>query len=240
MLKKVAIALGLVLLIAAVAAFVLWRQATALPEWTDEALEEQAQLDPDAPIEWQAESEGDPLPPEVAEAMPELPDVSSKDTPRTTPKATDPPKASSKSKRRKKKPKRYVLKGFHRRGKGAGKSAVRASRAVLEDGSLEAGLVLDLKRLEDDGGLSESDRSVYERATKAFPALKSRNVYVGIEDRPVEKDGVLQLGPHPKVRVGNLRYDLAKAAGKLGMSESDLRRDFNRELRRLGFKDPAR
>jgi len=237
--KKIAIALLLLATAGAVGAYVLWRQATAMPDWVDAAIEEQSEAaDPDAPLEWEAETEADnELPPEVAEALEEhLPPEPAVDAPAGTPRPS--PNAKPKPKpKRKRKAKRYVLKGFHRKGRGKGKTAVRASRAVLEDGRLEAGVVLDLSRLED-AGLSETDRSVYDNAIKAFPALASRNVYVGIEDRPVRKGKVLQLGPKPKLRVGNLRYDLAKAAAKLDMSEAQLRRSFNRQLRSLGFEAP--
>jgi hypothetical protein len=63
-------------------------------------------------------------------------------------------------------------------------------------------------------------------------------VYVGIEDTPVVRDGVLQLGDAPKLRVGRLRYDLDSAAEKLGMSAADLRREFDRELRRMRVTPP--
>ncbi len=229
MLKKVAIVVVVLALLGAVAAYVLWRQATALPEWAEDEVAEQAELSPDAPLEWEPQTGGSEDPPsaEVAEAL-----RAAEADPQPGPAA---PQRRARKPRRK--AKRYVLKGFHRKGKGNGKTAVRASRAVLEGDELEAGVVLDLSRLKE-GGMSESDRSVYERAIRAFPSLKSRNVYVGIEDHPVQKDGVLQLGSQPKLRVGNLRYDLGKAAAKLDMSEAELRRSFNRELRRLGFKDP--
>ena len=229
--KKVAIALGVVALLGAVAAFVLVRQVTALPEWADAEVAEQEQLDPDAPVVWEADGEPiEALPPEVAEALPPGPASGQPD-----PSPANPAPAES----TKKKPKRYVLKGFHRKGKGAGKKAVRASKAVLENGRLEAGLVLDLSRLED-AKMSDSDRGLYEGALDAFPPLRKKNVYVGVETRPVEKKGVLQLGKHTKLRVGSLRYDLATVAGKLGMSEAALRKNINRNLRTLGFKDPDR
>ena len=227
MLKKLAIALGVVLLIGAVVVFVLYRQVTALPDWAEDEVAEQEAMDPDAPVEWQAEGEGEaPLPPEVAEALPPEPTSA----PPSPASPTTPAPAEKKAKR-------YVLKGFHRRGKGAGKKAVRASKAVLEDGKLEAGVVLDLSRIED-AKMSDSDRGLYEGALEAFPPLRKKNVYVGVETRPVRKDGVLQLGKRAKLRVGNVRYDLGSAARKLGMSEAGLRKALNRNLRTLGFKAP--
>lgn len=229
MLKKVAIALGIVLVIGAVVVFVLYRQVTALPEWVEDEVAEQEAMDPDAPVVWEAEGEGEePLPPEVAEALPPEPPV----PPAAGEAVAAPPRTPAE-----KKAKRYVLKGFHRRGKGAGKKAVRASKAVLEDGRLEAGVVLDLSRIED-AKMSQSDRGLYEGALEAFPPLRKKNVYVGVETRPVRKDGVLQLGKKAKLRVGNVRYDLGAAARKLGMSEAGLRKALNQNLRSLGFKAP--
>ena len=230
MLKKLAIALGVLLVIAAVVLFVLYRRVTALPDWAAEEVAQQEALDPDAPVQWEAESEGEaPLPPEIAEALPPEP-------PEPEP-AVQPAPGEAVAKPAPSRPQRFVLRGFHRRGKGAGKEAVRASKAVLEDGRLEAGVVLDLSRIED-AEMSDSDRGLYEGALQAFPPLRQKNVYVGVETRPVRKDGVLQLGKTAKLRIGSIRYDLGAAAGKLGMSEAALRKALNRNMRQLGFKAP--
>ena len=225
--RKLAIALGVLLVVGAVVAFLLYRQVTALPDWAAQEVAQQEAVDPDAPVQWEAESEGEtPLPPEIAEALPPEPAVTVQPAPGQA-VATPAPTHS----------RRFVLRGFHRRGKGAGKEAVRASKAVLEDGRLEAGVVLDLSRLEHTQ-MSESDRGLYEGALQAFPPLRQRNVYVGVETRPVRKDGVLQLGKTAKLRVGSIRYDLAAAAGKLGMSEAALRKALDENMRQLGFKAP--
>ncbi|MBV1857689.1 MAG: hypothetical protein KUG77_04695, partial [Nannocystaceae bacterium] len=59
MLKKIAIALCMLALLAGIAIFVLYRQATALPDWAQREVAEQANLDPNAPVVWEAESEND-------------------------------------------------------------------------------------------------------------------------------------------------------------------------------------
>ena len=235
MLKKIAIVLGLLLVAAGVAVFVLYRQVTALPEWAEDEVAQQEALAPDAPVVWEAESDGPvALPPEVAEALPPEPPA-----PPAAGQATAEPAPRSKpANKPAKKSRRYVLRGFHRRGKGAGKAAVRASKAVLDNGNLEAGVVLDLSRIED-AKRSDSDRGLYEGALEAFPPLRKKNVYVGVETRPVRKNGVLQLGKTAKLRVGKIRYDLGAAAKKLGMSEAGLRKALNRNLKQLGFQDPG-
>ena len=100
-----------------------------------------------------------------------------------------------------------------------------------------AGVVLDLSRIED-AKMSDADRGLYEGALQAFPPLRKKNVYVGVETRPIRKDGVLQLGKTAKLRVGSIRYDLGSAARKLGMTEAGLRKALNEHMRRLGFKAP--
>lgn len=220
MLKKIALGLALVILLGGIAGYWWWRQHVALPEWyaqtdAEELIEgDEAELaPPDAGLVW--------IPVEDAREEAAPPAADGKPTPKKTGRA-----------------KRYEMRGFHRQrqSKDAPKT-VKASRAILEDGELEAGVVLDLSALPKDK-LSERDRELYRKAIEAFPSLTKRDVYVGIEDTPVEQDGVLQLGPSPKVRIGNARYDLDTAARKIGMSPAQLREEINRELRRMGVQSP--
>lgn len=232
MLKKVAIAVAIVALIGAGVAYYMFRQATALPEWYEAELAlESEPVDEDAPMGWEP-IEGAELEPVPEESQPT-------ETPRSggaPDKGAAPKSAPRKRSATKRGPR--VMRGFHRRRATKGKkTAVKASRATYDNGKLEAGVVLDLSRVPKEN-LTPRDKRLYERAVEGFPGLTKRDVYVGIEDRPVSKDGVLQLGDSPKVRVGNLRYSLSSAAAKLGMSEATLRRDFDNELRRLGFTDP--
>ena len=218
-----------VLLLGGGALWYLFSQATALPEWYTEQDPGVGEADDSAPLEWVAITGGQ-------EPWPHI-----ESEPATAPHpSVGPPEPASPptSKKRTRKAKRHVMRGFHRRGrKHSDKSAVKASRAVLEDGKLEAGVILDLSRVPKDK-LTPRDRDLYDKAVRGFPGITRRDVYVGIEDRPVSRDGVLQLGSSPKVRVGNLRYSLDKAATKLGMSPAQLRAEFDKELRRMGMTDP--
>jgi hypothetical protein len=222
-LKKVVIASVAALMIALGVGAYLWREATALPDWYTEAdaasLDEYAAADEAedaAPVAWVPDARPPEAPPELE-----------------NPSATSPKRA-----RTKRSAGRHELRGFHRRAKkGDGRSPVKASRAIYEDGQLQAGVVFDLSRIPKDE-LVARDRELYDRAVEHFPGITRRDVYIGIEDRPVSTEGVLQLGPDPQVRVGNLRYSLDTAAGKIGMSSHELRRELDRELHRLGFVDP--
>lgn len=229
--KRIAAALAVILVLCIGAGAWLWHQLFALPDWYEQELAAEAfePAVPGAPPQWIAVDDDDePIPPEelaLQEAEPVLELV--------------PPPGESIARRPRRKAKAHELRGFHRRrarGK-AGESAVRASRARYENGRLHAGVVLDLSKIPKDK-LSPKDRGLYDRAVASFPGLTRRDVYVGIEDRPITRDGFLQLGADPEVRVGNLRYPLAKAAAKLGMPAAQMRRELDLELRRLGLVAP--
>ena len=221
MLRKVLIAVGLVVIVVAGTAGYLWNKGTALPEWYEEERDEIAQLEsleggdeaiePGAPLEWTVIPDASAPPAEAPSAEP-------------------------------KKAKRRELRNFHLRSGASSKAArkaFRASRATFEEGKLEAGVVVNVSKAER-SDLTRKERQFFERITKAFPPLAKRDVYVALEDEPIAgADGILQLGPHPKVRVGDLTYSLNKLAKKLGVNPSALRRDINKEMRRLKVKDPA-
>ena len=212
-LKIAAIVIAAVLVIGGGVVCYYWRQATALPEWYTEELALQEEL------------------PFVEDAT-DVPAPQWEDMVVEDEEAEDEPAAAPKQQK--------VLRGFHRRGrKTKSAKAVRASRATYRSGKLEAGVVLDLSRIPRDD-LSEHDRNLLERATKNFPGIAKRDVYVGVEDHPVTVDGVLQLGNEPKIRIGKLQYSLPSAAGRLGMSPAKLRSELNRELNRMRLTDPTR
>ncbi len=130
----------------------------------------------------------------------------------------------------------YEMRSFHKRlgSMQKAKGAVKASRAVKRGDSLEAGVVVDMGKLQS-VDLSKSDSDFITRAREAFPSLSDRDVYIGIEDRP-GKDG---LSPAAKLRVGDLTYPLSDAAKRLGLPEADLRRQLNTELLKLSSELPA-
>lgn len=231
MLKKLAIAFAVLLVIGGAVVVYMARQATALPEWyqAEHAPRSiaQAPLDPTAPLQWIST----PLEPADAnDALgPPPPAPSVDDSPRATASPSKPAAKPGKT------AKRHELRGFHH--KATPSPAIKASRAVLEGDKLEAGLVVDLSKVSEDQ-LTPQGRDLLHRATQAFPRLTQRDVYVGIEDTPRSVDGVLQLGPNPQVRVGNLRYSLDAAAQKLGMNPTQLRTEINRELARSHIADP--
>lgn len=245
MLRKVAIGFGIVLLVLLVTAVgtgaYLWRQATAMPEWADEAMAE-VEADTDgAPVDpgW-VEMDGDDgedwdsvAPPAV---QPE-PALSQGGPPRP---AQGPAPETRKKKTGKKGTGSRQMRNFHLRTASQDKAlrkATRASRAVYQDGTLEAGFVLDMSRLSRED-LKEKNRPMYDRALKVFPPLRGTKVYIAIVDQPVSDGGYLQLGHGTRVKIGNLDYSLPSAARRLGLSPKKVKKEINRELRRLKVTDP--
>lgn len=137
--------------------------------------------------------------------------------------------------------KRKELRNFHRR---AAKQdpivarVIKASRASFEDGTLEMGVIADLRNLPHDK-LDPGQRELFEKVRDKFPSATDREVYIGVEDgAPVFRDGKIELGPAARLKVGELTYDLDAAAARLGMTPARLRAQFNDEVRRLGVSAP--
>ncbi|MEM9454903.1 MAG: hypothetical protein AAGF11_12040 [Myxococcota bacterium] len=259
MLKKVAIALAVLLLVAGSVVAYLWTRATALPDWYTEGegdLYAGDPIDSDGPAaapRWIAlDEQGNRLPGDdpIPLAPPFDPQSKGEPTAEHAPGSTPvppapsrsaPPRSTRRSRPAASRAQRHELRGFHvRRGKDGKRKrnpALRASRAVYEDGRLEVGVILDLSRLPQDK-LRARDRQRYDQAVANFPGITKRDVWVGVEDEPLSVGGYLQLSPQAEVRVGTLTYSLASAAERLGMSEMEMRLELNRELRRLGFVDP--
>lgn len=224
--KKIAIAAGVLLLICAGSLAYLWRQATALPDWYEE---EDALAVDDSVDGWVIVPEdGDPFPQEgMAAPRPE----SSSSSGTSKKRAKNRPR--SKGERRE-------LRSFHNKTRIKDpnvRAAAKASRAIYEDGHLEAGVVLDMSKI-DRGKLDEKGQKFYDKALRAFPSLKHKEVYIAIEDTPGSEDGYLVLSDDAKIRIGNLDYSLEKAAKKVGVSPNKMRRQLNKEMKRLKMRDP--
>lgn len=119
------------------------------------------------------------------------------------------------------------------------RKAVKGSRATYKDGHVEAGMVANLGEVPR-GELSKGDASFLEKASGAFPSLRERDVYVGVEGDAIVQDGRMQLGPDARLKIGNISYSLADAAARMGIDESRLRADLNAELAQMGVKAPTR
>ncbi len=137
---------------------------------------------------------------------------------------------------------RKELRNFHRRAVQKDPivaKVIKASRASFENGTLEMGVVADLRNLPHDK-LAASQRDLFERVRASFPAATDREVYIGVEDPgPQLGSGRIELGPNARLRIGSLGYDLDAAAAKLGMSPAALRAQFNAQAANLGVTAPT-
>ncbi len=214
MLKKLLLVLLVLLLIAGGVIIWFWTQATALPEWYEPG-QEVAVAEQTQPEEGGAQAK-QPAAPARGPALQW--------------KATKDADSGDEA---------VELRGFHRKApiKGKARKAIRASRAVRTKDKFEAGVVVDTSKISKDE-LSKRDNDTLTRALKSFPGLTERDVYIGVEDTPVSKDGVLQLSPKARLRVGNLTYSMHDAAKRLGIPESKLRDDLNKQLRKMNVQDP--
>ena len=204
MLKKLGIALLVVLMVVALALGWLWMRLTALPDWYEDGDLVAEDGSPRVDREWVE-----------------------------VPRARRPKDASGAV---------YELRNPHLRpelGGGAGPlaPAIKASRAIYDDAQIEAGAVVNLEDA-DLEQLAPAERERFDRIVDAFPALTGRDVYIGVEGGVRTSEGTAGLGPDAQLRVGDTRYDLAKAASRMGVSEAELRRDLEAELRRLGVSAP--
>ncbi|NVB41745.1 hypothetical protein G6O69_28180 [Pseudenhygromyxa sp. WMMC2535] len=220
--KKIAVALLIVALAAALVLGVMWQRLTALPQWYEspEMLSEEGA-------------------PQVDQGWVRVP------------LAELPPRQRSMVKKRGEDGDQaadaYQVRNPHLRRQGTAKRsaapsavapAIRASRATYVDGQLDGGAVLNLGELDVDE-LSAKEQKAYRRLVEAFPALTGRDVYVGLEGAGKDAEGKVALLPDTKLRVGNSRYSLRKAAKRLGMSEAKLRAQIERELGRMSLELPA-
>jgi len=196
-LRKILLALVVLLVLAAGVAAYLWHEATALPDWytTPTGAEETVDGAPAVDLDWVPAPDGES----------------------------------------------QQMRNFHTRTpkiKPAMRKGIKGSRVIYKkDGRVEAGLVANLGDVPE-RELSAEESSFLAQATDAFPSLKKRDVYIGVEGDTVIKDGLVQLGPEPKVKIGNLSYSLPDAATRLGMNESKLRAELNAELARMGVREP--
>ncbi|MEZ4450923.1 MAG: hypothetical protein R3B09_15690 [Nannocystaceae bacterium] len=132
------------------------------------------------------------------------------------------------------------LRNIHLRAKKLSptmRKAIKGSRATYQDGHVEAGMVANLGDVPRQD-LSKGDASFLEKASEAFPSLRERDVYVGVEGDTVIQDGNVQLGPGARLKIGNISYSLADAAKRMGIDEARLRSDLNAELVHMGVKAP--
>ena len=120
---------------------------------------------------------------------------------------------------------------------------VKATRASIQDGVLDLGVVVDVGAIPVDQ-LQSAQRQAVEQALNAFPAFKDKEVFLGVEGPVSIDEGYVQLGEGTRVKVGDLELDPQELAGMLGQEDITVWlqvRYQDRDVRRVTFDgDQAR
>lgn len=114
--------------------------------------------------------------------------------------------------------------------------AVRGSRATFKAGELEAGVILDVDAI-DYTKMRSKDRASVRKALSML-GLSGRKVYLGLRDRPLQTQGMLQVSNDARIEIGKSSHSLAWVARRVGVSPSRLRRQINTILRNTQIRHP--
>lgn len=99
--------------------------------------------------------------------------------------------------------------------------AVKAVKTEIEHGKLKSGAIVNISEIST-AHLGKNEVPELTKVIKAFPTLENREVYIGIEGRPILKNGQLRFDEDSKIKVGNLSFTQAELSEKLGIPESKI------------------
>lgn len=100
--------------------------------------------------------------------------------------------------------------------------AVKAVKTDIENGKLKGGAVVDISEIST-AQLDSSEAAALTKVIKAFPTLEDRQVYIGVEGKPIIKSGQLIFDKNSKIKIGNLSFTQAELSEKLGIPESKIK-----------------
>ena len=233
-LLSAALALLLLLLLGGAFAWHTWNKATALPDWYDASA--------------QAQGGGGPRPQGAN------PPLNPQPPPRQGPPHPHQPGDGSHVQPRPQGPMSQTLDAQRMQelvaptiaatlGAPDASGIVKATRASIQDGVLDLGVVVDVGAIPVDQ-LQSAQRQAVEQALNAFPAFKDKEVFLGVEGPVSIDEGYVQLGEGTRVKVGDLELDPQELAGMLGQEDITVWlqvRYQDRDVRRVTFDgDQAR
>jgi len=102
-------------------------------------------------------------------------------------------------------------------------NAIKASRTVIKDGSLDFGVVVDASEMFKDA-LRQDDKGAGAEAIPLSGLLKGRELSLGLKGKYGVKDGRLQLDKEGRIRIGALSFSLKKITNRLGISDDQLKK----------------
>ena len=100
--------------------------------------------------------------------------------------------------------------------------AVKAVKTEIENGKLKSGAIVNISEIST-AQLGKSEVAELTKVIKAFPTLEDREVYLGIEGKPIFKNGQLRFDENSTIKVGNLSFTQAELSEKLGIPESKIK-----------------
>jgi len=109
-------------------------------------------------------------------------------------------------------------------------SAVKGINTTIKEGRVESGAVVNLAEVPLEQ-LSQGERSTLTKVIAAFPDLKQRTVYVGIEGKPIVQNGQVRLDANTRLRLGDLSFTPEQIAQRLGVPENKVRQQIELELK---------
>lgn len=115
-------------------------------------------------------------------------------------------------------------------------AAIESVNSTIQDGRIESGAVINLADVSL-SSLNPTERNLVSQLKAQFPGLVNREIYVGIEGRPIVQNGQLQFDDSLRIKIGNLSLTAADAAQRLGLSEATLQKVLHQELGTLQIED---
>jgi len=100
--------------------------------------------------------------------------------------------------------------------------AVKAVKTDIVDGKLKTGAIVNISEIPT-AQLGKTEAAALKKVIKAFPTLEDRQVYIGVEGKPILKSGELIFDENSKIKIGNLSFTQAELSEKLGIPESKIK-----------------
>jgi hypothetical protein len=114
--------------------------------------------------------------------------------------------------------------------------AVKGSNTTIKNGKIESGAVLSLSEIPVDQ-LKANEKEALQKAIKTFPALKNKEVYVGIEGKPRAENGQLAFDDNTSIKLGNLSFTVLELSNRLGVPKESVEKAINLDLKELNVGD---
>jgi hypothetical protein len=100
--------------------------------------------------------------------------------------------------------------------------AVKAVKTDIVDGKLKTGAIVNISEIPT-AQLGKTEAAALKKVIKSFPTLEDRQVYIGVEGKPILKSGQLIFDENSKIKIGNLSFTQAELSEKLGIPESKIK-----------------